>query len=159
MDKNLFEELKKEVTNEVYEDEQTLQKFSHDASIFEVNPRAVVFPKNTGDIKNLINFVNKHKKENPGLSLTGRAAGTDMSGGALSESIIVAFGKYFNHTPVLNGNISTTEPGVFYRDFETETLKRNLIFPSYTASKGICAMGGIFNNNSGLLGFKLKAFS
>src|SRR3989344_1679423 len=68
---------------------------------------------------------------------------------ALSESIIVAFGKYFNHTPVLNGNISTTEPGVFYRDFETETLKRNLIFPSYPASKGICAMGGIFNNNSG----------
>src|SRR5207245_1684356 len=29
------------------------------------------------------------------------------------------------------------------------TLKHNLIFPSYPASREICAMGGIVNNNSG----------
>ncbi len=72
-----------------------------------------------------------------------------MGGGSINESIIVAFGKYFNNTPIINGDTATTQPGVFYRDFEKETLKYNLIFPSYPASREICAMGGIVNNNSG----------
>ncbi len=72
-----------------------------------------------------------------------------MGGGSINESIIVAFGKYFNCTPQVQGNIATTQPGVFYRDFEKETLKHNLIFPSYPASREICAMGGIVNNNAG----------
>ncbi len=149
MDKNLFEELKKEVTNEVYEDEQTLQKFSHDASIFEVNPRAVVFPKSTDDIKNLVNFVNNHKKAHPFLSITARSAGTDMGGGSLNDSIIVSFTEHFNNIVGIEGNIATSEPGVYYRDFEKYTLNHGLIFPSYPASREICAIGGIVNNNSG----------
>jgi FAD/FMN-containing dehydrogenase len=149
MNDNLISELKSAIKGDVATDEATLTEYSHDASIFEIKPKVVVFPRDQEDAESLVEFINRHKKEHPNLSLTGRAAGTDMSGGPLSESIIVAFGKYFNHAPVINGNIATTEPGVFYRDFETETLKHNLIFPSYPASRGICAMGGIFNNNSG----------
>lgn len=149
MDKILFEKLKKEVTGEVFEDEQTLQKFSHDASIFEVNPRAVVFPKTTDDIKNLVNFVSNNKKEHPFLSLTARAAGTDMGGGALNDSIIISFTEHFNEIIGIEKNIATAQPGVFYRDFEKYTLKNNLIFPSYPVSREICALGGIINNNSG----------
>src|SRR3989344_835553 len=119
MNDKLISELKSKIKGDIATNETILSEYSHDASLFEVKPKLVVFPRDQEDIESLVNFVNKHKKENPDLSLTGRAAGTDMSGGALSESIIVAFGKYFNHTPVLNGNISTTEPGVFYRDFET----------------------------------------
>lgn len=149
MNNELISELKSTIKGDVVTDDLTLIEYSHDASLFEVKPKAVVFPKDQEDVEALVAFVNKHKSEQSDLSLTARSAGTDMSGGALSESIIVAFGKYFNHTPVINGDIATTEPGVFYRDFETETLKHNLIFPSYPASRGICAMGGIFNNNSG----------
>jgi FAD/FMN-containing dehydrogenase len=149
MDKNLLEELKNAIQGEVSEEQQALKDFSHDASIFEVNPRAVVFPKNTEDVKNLVNFVNKHKKENPVLSITARAAGTDMGGGSLNESIIVSFMKHFNNILGIEGQIATTEPGVYYRDFEKYTLLHNLIFPSYPASRELCAMGGIINNNSG----------
>ncbi len=149
MDKNLFEELKKTVTGEVLEDGETLLSFSHDASIFEVTPRAVAFPKNTEDVKNLVKFVNKHKKDYPLLSLTGRSAGTDMGGGSLNDSIIISFTQHLNQIKGVEGNIATTEPGVYYRDFEKFTLKYGLIFPSYPASREICAMGGIVNNNSG----------
>lgn len=149
MDEKLIDELRQTFKGDILNDEQTLNDYSHDASLFEVRPQVVVFPKDEEDVKNLVKFINKYKAEHPELSLTGRSAGTDMGGGALSESIIVSFMKYFNHTPVINGSISTTEPGVYYRDFEVETLKKNLIFPSYPASRGLCAMGGIFNNNSG----------
>jgi FAD/FMN-containing dehydrogenase len=149
MDKNLLEELKKTITGDVLFDEDTLTTFSHDASLFEVKPQAVVYPKTDEDVQNLVKFVAKHKKAFPKLSLTGRSAGTDMGGGSINDSIVVAFGKYFNNTPTIHNNLATTKPGVFYRDFEKETLKHNLLFPSYPASRDICAMGGIINNNSG----------
>ncbi|MBI2031644.1 MAG: FAD-binding oxidoreductase [Candidatus Levybacteria bacterium] len=149
MENKLLEELRTTIKGDVLNDEQTLSTYSHDASLFEVKPQVVVFPKDEEDVKNLVAFVNKHKKDDPSLSLTARAAGTDMGGGSINESIIVVFGKYFAQTPVINGNIATTQPGVFYRDFEKETLKSNLIFASYPASRELCAMGGIFNNNSG----------
>lgn len=149
MDKNLFEELKNTVKGEVAEDEQTLKNFSHDSSIFEVNPRVVVFPKNEEDIKNVIKFVNKYKKEYPNLSITGRSAGTDMGGGSLNESIILSFTQHFNQINGIEENVVTTQAGVYYRDFEKFTLKYGLIFPSYPASRELCAMGGIVNNNSG----------
>lgn len=149
MDEKLLDELKKTIKGDVDVSAETLNSFSHDASLFEVKPQVVVYPKDDEDVENLVKFVAKHKKEYPKLSLTGRSAGTDMGGGSINESIIVAFGKYFNNTPLVRGNIATTQPGVFYRDFEKETLKHNLIFPSYPASREICAMGGIVNNNSG----------
>jgi len=150
MDQNLLEELKKSITGDVDTTEETLTTYSHDASLFEVKPQVVVFPKDAKDIEELVKFVNKHKKDHKDLSLTGRAAGTDMGGGSINDSISVAFGKYFTHIgEIKENNVVSTEPGVFYRDFEVETLKKNLIFASYPASRGLCAMGGIVNNNSG----------
>lgn len=146
---NLIEDLKGVVKGEVLNDAQTLDFYSHDASLFEVKPQVVVFPKDQKDVEALVGFVNENKKDHPDLSLTGRSAGTDMSGGAINESIIVSFTKYFNHTPTLHGNLATTEPGVYYRDFEKITLEQGQIFPSYPASRELCAMGGIFNNNAG----------
>ena len=149
MDKQLITALKEKISGDVVTDAQTLSDFSHDASLFAVMPQVVVYPKNEKDVEELVQFVKVHKKEHPTLSLTGRSAGTDMGGGSINDSIIVAFGKYFNHTPVVHGSVATTEPGVFYRDFEKETLKYNLLMPSYPASRELCAMGGIVNNNSG----------
>lgn len=147
MDDKLLQELKK--ICEVSTDEKTLAEASHDASLFEVKPQVVVYPKNKEDVEELIKFVNKNKKDHPTLSLTARSGGTDMSGGSINDSIIINFQKYFNATPVVKGNVATSEPGVFYRDFEKETLKHELIFASYPASREICAMGGIINNNAG----------
>lgn len=149
MDGNLLIQLKETVKGDVLTDEETLKEYSHDASLFEIKPQVVVFPKGEEDVKVLVKLVSENKKNNPTLSLTARSAGTDMSGGSINDSIIVEFAKYFNHTPKINNNTATTEPGVYYRDFEIETLKHNLIFPSYPASREICAMGGIINNNSG----------
>lgn len=149
MNTDLIADLKKIIKGDVLTDEQTLTEYSHDASLFEVKPQVVVFPKDVADVKALVKFVINNKKNNPTLSLTGRSAGTDMSGGSINDSILVAFQKYFNHMKPIINNVATTEPGVFYKDFEKETLKQDLIFPSYPASKEICAMGGIVNNNSG----------
>jgi FAD/FMN-containing dehydrogenase len=145
----LLDELKTKLKGDIATDDETLNTYSHDASLFEVKPQVVVFPKDIDDVKTLVKFVSDHKKDDPTLSLTGRSAGTDMSGGSINDSILVGFQKYFNHIVNIEGNVGAVEPGVFYRDFEAETLKKGLLFASYPASRSICAMGGIVNNNSG----------
>ncbi len=129
-------------------DKETLEKFSTDASIFSVKPEVIIFPKNSLDIEKLVLFVNNNKDRYPSLSLTARSAGTDMSGGAINNSIILDFTRYFKNFEI-EGSSALTEPGVFYRDLEAKTLEKGLIFPSFPASKDICAMGGIVSNNSG----------
>src|SRR3954468_22518295 len=78
-----------EVTREIY---------SHDASLFELKPQLVVFPKNQADVQKLVTSVNQCRGQIPDLSLTARSAGTDMSGAAISDSVLVDFRRYFINT-------------------------------------------------------------
>lgn len=149
MNQALLDQLKTTIKGDVATDDVTLMTYSHDASLFEVKPQVVVFPKDEEDVAKLVQFIKAHRSEDPTLSLTGRSAGTDMGGGSINDSIIIAFGKYFTKIGEINGDTATVQPGAFYRDFEEMTLKQNLIFPSYPASRGLCAIGGIVNNNSG----------
>lgn len=146
---DLKAEIKKFLKGDVLDDSATLAQYSRDASLFYITPKAVVFPKDAGDIENLVSFVNENKPTVSDLSLTARSAGTDMSGGPLNESIIVEFNKYFNRVEEVGPGFAVVQPGVYYRDFEAETLKKGLILPSFPASRGICALGGMLANNAG----------
>ena len=127
----------------------TLDTYSHDASLFEIRPQLVVYPKDAGDVGRLVAFVGKHKKANPHLSLTARSAGTDMSGGAINDSIIMDFTRYFNEVGHITRTHASTQPGVYYRDFEPRTLKHGSIMPTYPASRDLATVGGMVANNSG----------
>ncbi len=151
---SLKKELQKIVRGKVYSDRQTLEKYSRDASIFQVKPQLVIAPKSVSDIKNLVKFINsKFKIRNYKLSLTARSAGTDMTGGPLNDSIILDFTKYFNKIKKVSasqrGGYAIAQPGVYYRDFEKKTLAKNLLLPSYPSSREICAIGGMVANNAG----------
>lgn len=145
---NIKEEIQKIIKGDVADDNDTLHKYENDASLFEVRPEVVVFPKDRDDVSSIISFVNKNKDEYTNLSITPRGAGTDMSGGSLNESIILDVTKYLNKIDKVNGDSITSEIGAYYRDFEKETLKAGLIMPAFPASKDLCAIAGIVANNS-----------
>ena len=149
MDSNTSLELKKYIKGEVSTDEVVLSKFSHDASIFEVKPSCVVAPMDQEDIENIVKYVNVNKNAHPELSITARSAGTDMSGGTLSESIILSLTDHLNKSYLLDEQSAIVQPGVYYRDFEKQSLERGLIFPAYPASRELCAFGGMIGNNCG----------
>ncbi len=142
-----------------------LESHAIDWSLFKIKPQMVVFPKSSQDIEKLVTFVNDHNSKNTEkISLTARAAGTDMTGGPLNTSIIVDVTRYMNKvSPAIvedfgsqehregfpyqiSGKI-TVEPGTKYLAFEEETLKNNLIMPTFPASRKICAVGGMVANN------------
>lgn len=142
-------DLAKLIKGEVQDSRHVREQFSHDASMFEVVPEIVVSPKNSEDIQNLVTYVSMHKTKQPNLSITARSAGTDMSGGAINESIILNMQKHMNQIFEVSAGSAHTQPGVFYRDFEVETLKYGALLPPYPASRDLCTVGGMVANNSG----------
>lgn len=130
-------------------DKSALEKNSEDTSLFKIYPKIIIYPKNKFEISKLLSFINNEKTEK--YTITSRSGGTDMSGGAIGNSIILSFSKYFNHIEKIDkeNKFAIVEPGVYYRDFEKETLKSNLLLPSFPASREICAIGGMISNNSG----------
>ncbi|MDE2399845.1 MAG: FAD-binding oxidoreductase [Patescibacteria group bacterium] len=148
-------EIQKFFKGEVDDSEETLVKYSHDASLLEVRPALVVYPLDSEDVKSLVKWVGENKQKYPELSITARCAGTDMSGAAIGASIIMDFTRHMNK--LIGGPLPmktkdeweiTIQPGMFYRDFEKITLKKGLILPCFTASKSLNAMGGMYGNNS-----------
>jgi FAD/FMN-containing dehydrogenase len=145
----LTDEIKFFLHGDVAVDDASLEAASRDYSIFKVRPEIIVFPKDVEDLKNLVAFVKKKKAAGENISLTGRSAGTDMTGGPLTTGIVVSFTKYFNHIVEIGSDETKVEPGVYFRDLEKELTARGLLYPAFPASKDLCALGGMVNNNSG----------
>ena len=153
------------IEGDVAVDEADLEQHSTDWSLFKIVPDMVVYPKNSLDIQKLVNFVTEHNKlYEPKLSLTARAAGSGMSGGSLNHSIIVDVTRYMNSFsgievedfgtqqhhdgfPYPISGKATAQPGMMYLPFEEETLKHNMLMPTFPASRKLCAIGGMVANN------------
>jgi len=145
----LSDDLRTIVKGEVRDDSETLEHFSHDASLFELIPQVVVSPTDTSDIASVVQYVLKNTSEANPLSVTVRSAGTDMSGGAINTSIILDVTAHLNTIHEVSGTEASLEPGVYYRDFDKEAEKLGVMLPSYPASKDLCTVGGMVANNSG----------
>lgn len=144
-----WQDLKTKLQGELSTEPTVLEKYHKDASIFEIAPEAVIYPKNQQDIEELVKYVAKAKPNQPRLSLTARAAGSDMTGGSINDSIIVDVTKHLNRISELTTDSVITEPGVMFRDLETSLTARGLTMPAYPVSKGWCAVGGMVGNNAG----------
>ena len=137
------------VKGEVVDDVKTLDEHARDASIFEVAPQMVVYPKDVGDLANIVKVVSEAKKNGESISLAARAAGTCMSGGSLTDAISVDFTKYFTDLGEveLEKEIKV-QPGVYFRDLEKKLDQQKLMFPPFPASKMLCTIGGMVANNA-----------
>ena len=136
---------------DIDDSDATRDRYSHDASIFELRPQVVVYPRAVADVERLVQYAAAHE----GVSLVARSAGTCMSGGSIGQSIVMDVTRHMNHVHDIvvqhdgvHQGYAVVEPGVFYRDFEPKTLEKGLQYPVYPASRELCALGGMVANNS-----------
>lgn len=160
----IVQDLEKLIAGKISVSNFDLTRVSKDASLFTVRPQMVIYPKDKFDIQAIVKYVaslkkaysdfdNKFDKELvDDLSITVRSAGTDMTGGPLNNSIILDVTKFMNK----HGKIEhigpekfiTCDPGLYFRDLEKYLDTKDLLYPSYPASKDLCCVGGIVSNNS-----------
>lgn len=128
-----------------------LEEYSTDESIFAIQPQVVIIPSNKTDVEIVTRVVARETERFPSLSITPRAAGTGLSGGSLTDSIVIDV-KHLNRMGEItfkNQSLATftCEPGLMWRDMEKTLKQRGLYVPAYTASKDICSVGGTVANN------------
>ena len=128
---------------------EDLEAFSTDESIFSVRPQIVIAPKSKKDLEIAVKVIDVHTATFPTLSLTPRAAGTGLSGGSLTDSIVVDVKKYLNSVGEFNEkeNTITVGPGVMFPVVEKILKEHGRYLPAFPASKDICAIGGCVGNN------------
>jgi len=77
------------VNCEVAFDNLTRQLYATDASIYQVEPMAVAFPRDARQARSLIKAATQ-----AGISIIPRGAGTGLAGGALGEGLVVDFARH-----------------------------------------------------------------
>ncbi len=129
-----------------------LEKYSTDESIFSITPQVVIQPRHQKDVEIAVQTINSETERFPSLSLTPRAAGTGLSGGSLTDSIVIdvcTHMKSIGEIKNTRGHTTfTCEPGAMWRDVEKALKKEDVYLPSYPASKDICSIGGSVANNA-----------
>jgi D-lactate dehydrogenase len=118
--------------------------YASDASFYRLIPQAVVQSRTVQEIQALFRFSHEHR-----IPLTFRAAGTSLSGQAITDGILVECARYWRQVTVEDGgNRVRVQPGVI-GGHVNQVLKpyRRKIGPD-PASINTCMMGGILANNS-----------
>lgn len=128
---------------------EMLELYSHDASMFEIKPKLIIAPKDADDVEVAVKVVAERKGHDKGLSLTARSAGTDMSGGAINDSVIIDFKRHFTKIENIGQTSARVQPGVLFRDFDAIAKQKGVLMPTYPASRDLASVGGMVNNNSG----------
>lgn len=150
--------LRRTVKGDVADDAATRAKYARDASLFEITPVAVVYPKDAEDVKVLVKYATERTRNGEPVSLTARGGGSDMTGGPLTESLVLDFTKHMNRVIEVGDRINqdggspegraVAESGCSYRDFEKATLAKGYLMPAYPASREMCALGGMVANDA-----------
>ena len=74
---------------EIAFDNLTRQLYATDASIYQIEPVAVAFPRNTRQASALMQAAVQ-----AGVSVTPRGAGTGLAGGAIGDGLVIDFSRY-----------------------------------------------------------------
>ncbi|MGH1388167.1 FAD-binding and (Fe-S)-binding domain-containing protein [Kordia sp.] len=140
-----LEQLKTIFSGTIFYDDLHRILYATDASVYRKLPLAVAYPKNTDDLKVLINFANTNK-----VSLIPRTAGTSLAGQCVGEGIVVDVSKHF--TKILdidtNAKTITVQPGVVRDALNNHIKSFNLFFGPNTSTSNRCMIGGMVGNNS-----------
>jgi FAD/FMN-containing dehydrogenase len=124
-------------------DEESLQQFSHDQSIYEIKPLAVVFPEDDNDARKLVEFARRE-----GIPLTARGGGSGTAGGALGRGVVIVLPKNDFWTRINGFSVSgatarvSAAAGAYHNDLQKFLKDRGYFLPADVTSAAISRIGG-----------------
>jgi D-lactate dehydrogenase len=129
---------------------------ANDASVYRLVPAAVVQPTSIDEMRSLFRFSRDYR-----IPLTFRAAGTSLSGQAVTDGILVDVARYWRQMQVEDGGAAVRfQPGVIAAAVNSSLAPYQAKIGPDPASINACMMGGVLaNNSSGMCcGVELNAY-
>src|SRR3954464_5660363 len=133
------------VNCEVALDNLTRQLYATDASIYQVEPLAVAFPRSTKQACAIIQAASQ-----AGIPIIPRGAGTGLVGGAIGEGLVVDFSRYNKQISDIDLQSRTVRvgSGVVLDQLNRFLYPYGFCFGPDVATSSRATIGGMIANNS-----------
>lgn len=133
------------VNCEIRDDSLTRQLYATDASIYQMEPLAVAFPRDGAQTAAVLRAAT-----DAGVPVTPRGAGTGLAGGAIGTGLIVDLARYSSWIDGLDLERRTVRVGAgVVLDKLNEYLRpHGLCFGPDVATSSRATLGGMISNNS-----------
>ena len=122
---------------------------STDNSIYQVLPQAVVFPKKSSDIQEVLELT-AQQKFHQNIKITARGGGTGTNGQSLTEGIVLDCSRYMNR--ILETNIKQgwvrVEPGVVLDQLNEHLAPQEVFFAPDLSPSNRATLGGMVNTDA-----------
>jgi glycolate oxidase len=132
---------------------EDLLTYSYDAFIAEYAPEAVIFPKTTPEVAEIMKIASANR-----VFVTPRGSGSGLSAAALAKEggVMICFTMMNRILEINTANrYAVVEPGVIISEFQKELDKFNLFYPPDPGSATVATMGGaVMMNAGGMRGVK-----
>jgi len=131
-------------SDRVYTDELRCFAWGTDAGFYRLTPQVVVRTKSEDEVSKLLKLTSELH-----LPVTFRAAGTSLSGQAISDSVLVVAGKHWERYSVGEGGETITlQPGIVGAEVNRILAPYGRKFGPDPASIKSAMVGGIVMNNA-----------
>ncbi|MEA4983526.1 MAG: FAD-binding and (Fe-S)-binding domain-containing protein, partial [Paludibacter sp.] len=145
MIESFLKEISQQIPSErIHTDAMRRLAWGTDAGFYRLIPQIVLHTENENEIISIIKSARKHK-----VPLTFRAAGTSLSGQAISDSVLVIAGKgWEKYTVAEDATSIRLQPGIIGQRVNNILKPFGKKFPPDPASLKSAMVGGIVLNNA-----------
>ncbi|MFL6514341.1 MAG: FAD-binding and (Fe-S)-binding domain-containing protein [Chthoniobacterales bacterium] len=126
-------------------DDLTRELYSTDASIYQIRPAAVAFPRSAREAAAVIQTAAEQN-----VSMTPRGAGTSLSGGAIGEGLVMDFARHNREISGLDLDRKSIRvgAGVVLDELNALLKPHGYCFGPDVATSSRATIGGMIANNS-----------
>ncbi len=123
----------------------TRGRYATDASVYQIMPVGVVFPKRSSDIEATLKIAHEH-----GVPVIARGGGTSQNGQPIGAGLILDCSRTFNDITAYDPQAQTVtvEPGIVLEHLNARLKADGLFFPVEPSTASRCTIGGMTGNNS-----------
>ncbi len=141
--------LQEHLLGEVLTSPEARKHFSTDGSILTLTPSVVAYPRNENDVRKTARFAWQLAERGRVVPITARGLGTDQSGAAIGEGILMVFPAHLNRILEFDSKsgMVTVEPGITYGKLQQTLHTHGRFLPPFPASLEYSTIGGAIANN------------
>ncbi|HEY8564209.1 MAG TPA: FAD-binding and (Fe-S)-binding domain-containing protein [Beijerinckiaceae bacterium] len=130
---------------EVRFDAFTRGRYATDASIYQIMPVGVAFPKSADDVAAALTIAAAH-----GVPVIARGGGTSQNGQPIGAGLVLDCSRFLNGVTSYDPDARrvTVQPGLVLEHLNARLKSDGLFFPVEPSTASRCTFGGMVGNNS-----------
>src|SRR5215831_12679645 len=126
------------VAGDVQCDDVSLRLYPSDASIYQLQPLAIVRPRSTADVSMVVRYAAEKR-----LAIHARGAGTGLAGESLGRGIVVDFSRYMRRIVRTDSDSVRVQPGLIHAILNEHLRGQGRVFGPDPANSNVTTMGSV----------------